>query len=60
MDHSEEVKRAIRTALRSVEAVECKPPKDEACQHISAAINQLRFAVDVLIDLMMRAKAGQN
>lgn len=60
MDQTDDVKRAVRTALRSIEATGTNPPKEESCQHMAAAIQQLAFAVDKLADLMMQAKAGQN
>jgi ribosomal protein S20 len=60
MEQSNEVKRAIRTALRAVEAAESGPNKDEEGEYVNAAIQQLQFAVDKLTDLMMQAKAGQN
>jgi hypothetical protein len=60
MEQSDDVKRAIRTALRAIEAAESEPPKEELRQHMDAAIQQLRFAVDKLADLMMQARSGQN
>jgi hypothetical protein len=57
---SEEVKRAVRTALRAIEAAETDLPADESSEHMAAAIQQLTFAVDKLIGLMLQAKSGQN
>jgi len=59
MEDVEELKRSLRTAKRSIEAAQISSPV-ESSEHIAAAIQQLTFAVDKLIDLIMRAKAGQN
>ena len=60
MEQADDVKRAVRTALRSIEAAEADPPKDESSQHMAAALQQLAFAVGRLADLMLKAKSGQN
>jgi hypothetical protein len=60
MEQANDVKRAVRTALRSIEVVGGDPPNEESSRHMAAAIQQLTFAVDKLVDLMMQAKAGQN
>jgi hypothetical protein len=60
MEQSEEVKRAVRTAMRSIAATQGDPPSEEPDQRMATAIQQLAFAVDKMVDLMMQAKADQN
>jgi hypothetical protein len=55
MEQSEEVKRAVRTAMRSIEAAQVEPPTEEPCQHMAAASQQLAFAVDKLADSMLNS-----
>jgi hypothetical protein len=52
----EDLKRVVRTAIRSIEAARGEPRTD----HLVAAVQQLAFAVDKLIDVVMRRKATQN
>jgi hypothetical protein len=54
---SEDLKRAVRTAIRTIEAARGASQTDH---HLVAAVQQLAFAVDKLIDMVMRAKRTQN
>ena len=61
MEHAEDVKRALRTALRAVEAMEGVASRNESTALVNAAIQQLNFAVDKLAkEIAMRDKSGQN
>jgi hypothetical protein len=60
MEKAEDVKRAVRTALRAIEAAETNLPRQESAEHVAAAIHQLNFALAKLSDLMLQAKLGQN
>ena len=61
MEDAEDVKRALRTALRAVEAMEGIASRNESTALMNAAIEQLNFAVDKLAkEIAMQAKAGQN
>jgi hypothetical protein len=44
-----DTKRAVRTALRSIEAMAVEPPSEESCQHMAAAVQQVAFAIEKLI-----------
>jgi hypothetical protein len=46
----EEVKRAIRTAKRSLEAANIDGLADEADRHIAEAVQQLTFALERLLE----------
>jgi hypothetical protein len=56
MEEHEEVRRAVRTAIRSIQSVEADLPKDTPSQQIAAAIQQLAFAVEKLVNLMAQSK----
>jgi len=49
MEDESDTKRAVRTALRSLEAMAVEPPSEESCQHMAAAVQQLAFAIEKLI-----------
>lgn len=53
MEQANDVKRAVRAALRSLEAAQSDPPPEERSKYIEAAIQQLVFAVEKLADLVM-------
>ena len=59
MDQVDDLKRAPRTALRSIEAIGADLPKEESCRHMAAAVRQLAFAIDKLVDLLMQTKSDQ-
>jgi len=43
-----DVKQAVRTALRSIKAAAVETSKEECCGHLAAAVEQLAFAVEKL------------
>ena len=49
MADDSDTKRAVRTALRSLEAMASQPPSEESCQLMAAAVQQLAFAIEKLI-----------
>jgi hypothetical protein len=59
MEEVDDLKRALRTALRSIEAIGADLPNDESCRHMAAAVRQLTFAVDKLVDLLLQTKSDQ-
>ena len=61
MEQAEDVKRALRTALRAVEAMEGVASRNESTAVVGAAIQQLNIAVDKLAkEIAMQAKAELN
>jgi hypothetical protein len=52
-EKSEDLKRVVRTAVRSIEVARSQPHSD---RHLVAAVQHLAFAVDKLIDALMRTK----
>lgn len=52
MEQADDVKRAVRTALRSIEAAEIEASKDESTQHMVNAVHQMAFAIEKLIAKM--------
>ena len=49
MQDDSDTKRAVRTALRSLEAMASEPPSEESCRLMAAAVQQLAFAIEKLI-----------
>jgi hypothetical protein len=53
-----EMKRAIRTALRSVETAQGDVSSELAVEHLAAAVHQLSFVVSRLTDELAKIKKG--
>ncbi len=52
------MKRALRTAMRLVEAVYGEPQIPDTNMYLAASIQQMNFAEDKLIALMLKARPG--
>jgi len=58
MQELDDVKRALRTAMRLVEAVYSEPQLLDTNLYLAASIQQMNFAEDKLIALMLKARRG--
>jgi len=60
MEQYDDVKRAVRAALRAIQATNDQQPSEKPCQHMAAAIQQLAFAVEKLVNLIEQSKPART
>jgi hypothetical protein len=53
-----DLQRALRTAMRSVEAAQADVSSDLAVEHLTGAVYQLAFVVGRLMDDLTKIKSG--